>query len=85
MINEQELIKLGFEWDEGEHAYSLLVSKAPKDELVQWETGVLARTSGHTYIRKDWDYEDLPSDYISIGRLDLEDLKALVKILKRAL
>jgi hypothetical protein len=84
MIKEQDLIDLGFEWDDDHFAHALLVRKSPPDEMVESETYVLVGVSDMAYICKKWT-ADLDDDVIRIGKLDLDDLKDLIKILKRAL
>lgn len=86
MITEQDLIDLGFEWDDDHIAHSLLVKKSPPYEIVASETYVMVGVKDNVYIAKKWaacNY--MEDDFIRIGKLDLDDLKDLIKILKRAL
>ena len=84
MINEQILIDLGFEWDDDHSAHALLVKKSPPDEMVESETYIMVGVKNYVFICKKW-IADLDDDIIRIGKLDLDDLKDLIKILKRAL
>jgi hypothetical protein len=81
MINEQELIKLGFEWDEEHIAWTIQVSHFDNDFALK-QKNILLVQMDYVWILADW----IGQQYlILLGKLDLKDLKGLVEILKRAL
>jgi hypothetical protein len=81
MINEQELIKLGFEWDEEHIAWAIQVSHFDNDFALKQKNILLVQMDS-VWILADWIGQQ---SLILLGKLDLKDLKGLVKILKRAL
>ena len=84
MINEQELIKLGFEWDEDSVAWSIEIRSTPLDELLQQENFLLCQSSrGGCWIQSKWADEEKRA--IFLGHFNKEDLVDLIGALKRGL
>jgi hypothetical protein len=84
MINEQELIKLGFEWDEDSCAWSIEIRRTPPDELLQQENFLLCQSSsGGCWIQAKWADEE--KSVIFLGHFNKKDLVDLIGALKRGL
>jgi len=81
MINEQELIKLGFEWDEDSVAWSIEIRRTPPDELIEQENFLLCESSsGGCWLQAKW---EVGENCIFLGHFNKEDLVDLIGALKR--